>query len=107
MENNSGIIPVGRALLLKMDGVEQAGGVIEVPEHVKRQSNLLQDRGFVIQVGETCWHDEPAPRAKVGDYVIVTKMAGYIAVGTDGELYRLVNDRDLFARLVPKEVANG
>jgi len=89
-----------------MDGEEKKGGLIELPDIVKKQLNTLQDRGTVIAIGATCWQDENQPRAKVGDRVIVTRMAGYVAAGEDGELYRFVNDRDIFARL-SGEVAHG
>ena len=50
-----------------------------------------------------CWPDEPQ-RAFVGDKVFISKMAGFIAKGTlDGELYRFVNDRDIFAAIVQEK----
>ena len=57
--------------------------------------------------------DEPTPRAKVGDRVLVTSFAGFMAVGPkDGKQYRVVNDRDIFCAITHegvelREVANG
>jgi co-chaperonin GroES (HSP10) len=62
---------------------------------------MVDNRAVVVAVGESAWHDEPQPRAKVGDKVLVTKFAGFMAKGpADGEMYRLVNDRDIFCAIV-------
>jgi co-chaperonin GroES (HSP10) len=101
MENNSGLEPLGRAVLVKYYEVpERRGGVILIPDSVMERSMQLEQRALVVAVGKACWPDEP-PRAAVGDKVLIAKMAGYPAKGTkDGEQYRLVNDRDIFARVI-------
>jgi len=81
--------------------------LIEIPEHVKRNSSTIEQRGEVIAVGGDCWADEKEPRAQPGDTVIVTKLAGYMTKGpADGKIYRLVNDRDVFCRIT-KESQHG
>jgi co-chaperonin GroES (HSP10) len=100
VENKSGLHPLGHAVLVKMYEPEKKSGLIEIPDVVKERSQVLEQRCIVIEVGPSCWDDEPRPRAKPGDKVIVTKFAGYMAVGPkDGQLYRLVNDRDIFCSL--------
>lgn len=111
--NTSGLKPLGRAVLVKHHKVDALrSSVIEIPEAVRQNMQMLEQHATVIEVGSSCWHDEPAPRAAVGDRVIVTKFAGFIAVGpADGEMYRLVNDRDIFCAVTAvaeeRKVANG
>lgn len=97
IENTSGLIPLGRAVLVRYYEPEKKGSLIVIPESVQERSVLLEQRAQVIAIGSHCWPDE-APRAKVGDYVLISKMAGYGCRGPgDNQLYRFVNDRDIFA----------
>ena len=100
MENKSGLIPLGVAVLIKPYEPERKGALIEIPESVQGRMSMVEVRAIGVAVGPNAWHDEPTPRAMIGDKVLVTKFAGFTAKGPqDGELYRLVNDRDLFCRL--------
>lgn len=100
MANQSGLEPLGRAVLVKMYEPEKKAGLIAIPDHIKAQRSIMEDRAEVIAIGPECWTDESAPRCAVGDRVIITRMAGYVAKGTrDDELYRLVNDRDIFCKI--------
>ena len=103
-ENGSGYLPVGRAVLVKPYEAERMSSIIEIPESLKSRTTMLEQKAVVLAVGNSCWHDEPHPRAAVGDHVIVTKFAGHQLMGEDGTLYRLINDRDIFARA---EVSHG
>lgn len=100
VENTSGLIPLGRAVLVQTYEPEIRSSVIAIPDHIKGRMDMVEQRATVIAVGECAWDDEKVPRAKPGDRVLVTKFAGYMAQGTkDGLQYRLVNDRDIFARI--------
>lgn len=97
-DNKSGLKPVGRAVLVKPYEPEKKVGLIVIPDAVQERTQMLEQRAVVIAVGESAWHDEPIPRAKVGDKVLVAKFAGAMAIGTlDEQKYRFVNDRDIFA----------
>ena len=105
--NQSGLDPRGVAVLIKKYEPERKGGLIELPEEVQKRQSMVDTRAVVIAVGPAAWFDEPTPRAKVGDKVLVTAYAGFIARGpADGELYRLVNDRDVFCVITADEKAN-
>jgi len=106
--NQSGLEPVGRAVLIRMIELDSLkASLIKIPDHVQRNSAVMEQRAEIIAVGPECWADEKEPRAAVGDKVIVTKMAGYITKGpADGQLYRLVNDRDVFCK-ISKESNGG
>jgi co-chaperonin GroES (HSP10) len=79
-------------------------GLIEIPDAVQGRMAMVDNRATVIAVGPSAWMDEPTPRAVVGDRVLVTAFAGFMAKGpADGELYRLVNDRDIFCAITHEE----
>jgi co-chaperonin GroES (HSP10) len=103
MNNPSGLKPLGRAVLIEHYEEESKASLIEIPDIVKERTLMVEQRAVVIEVGPACWPDEP-PRAKAGDKVLISKMAGYMALGpSDGKRYRLVNDRDIFAAIVKEE----
>lgn len=99
MKNESGLIPKGRAVLVKHYEPPKTG-LIELPESVKQSMAQVEQRATVVAIGPACWPDEP-PRAEIGEKVLISKFAGYIAKGPkDGQLYALVNDRDIFCGIV-------
>ena len=104
MENKSGFSPLGRAVLVKYyDAPERRESVIVIPPTVQDRLNMLEQQAVIVEVGPVAWPDEP-PRAKVGDTVMISRMAGVAAVGpADGLAYRFVNDRDIFAVVTHKE----
>ena len=100
MMNTSGLEPRGVAVLIKTYEPERKGATIVIPDVVQGRMAMVDNRAVVVAIGPSAWHDEPAPRAKVGDKVLVTKFAGFMAKGpADGETYRLVNDRDIFCAI--------
>lgn len=105
MANESGLRPLGRAVLVEHYEPEKRDSLIELPDMVKDRTLMVEQRARVIECGPACWPDEPA-RAVPGDLVLISKMAGYMAVGpADGKRYRLINDRDIFAGIT-EERAN-
>lgn len=99
MSNKSGLKPLGRAVLIKPYEPERLSSVLIIPKSAEEGMHMLEHRAVVIEVGDNCWPDEPA-RAKPGDKVLVARFAGFMAVGTaDGEQYRFVNDKDIFAAI--------
>lgn len=106
--NTSGVRPLGRAVLVEYFEPERKESLIHIPDHVQDRANQVEQRARVIEVGPACWPDEP-PRASPGDFVMISKMAGYQMRGPqDKKLYRLINDRDIFAALTfVEEVQNG
>ena len=97
--NESGLRPLGRAVLVVHYEPERKGGLIVMPDVVTDKVLLVEQRAIVVEVGPACWPDEPA-RAKPGDKILISKMSGYMAVGPkDGKRYRIINDRDIFAAI--------
>ena len=100
VDNASGLHPRGRAVLVKPYEPEKLGtGLIELPDSVKQSQHLVNQRAVVIEVGPAAWQDEPQKRASPGEKVLFTRYAGFMAAGDvtkDGQIYRLVNDNDIF-----------
>lgn len=100
MINESGLKPLGRAVLVSPYEPERASSLIVMPDSVEANQLMLEQRVVVVEVGPNCWHNEPQPRAKVGDKVLISRFSGYMAKGTkDGKPYRFVNDNDIFAAI--------
>jgi len=98
MTNTSGLRPVGRAVLVEPYEPEVKKGLIHIPENVSDKTQMVEQRAVVVEVGPAAWSDEPTPRARAGDKVLVSKYAGYLAKGTmDGKTYRFINCNDVFA----------
>lgn len=103
VKNTSGVSPLGRAVLVEYYEPERRNTTIIIPESVRKGETLVEQRATVVEIGPACWPDEPA-RAKVGDRVLIARMSGYALTGpADGKLYRIVNDRDIFARINHEE----
>lgn len=99
-ENTSGLKPLGRAVLVEHYEPERKKGLIELPNSVHERTLMVEQRAVVVEVGPACWPDEPA-RAKPGDKVMISRMAGFMTRGTkDGKVYRIINDRDIFTAIV-------
>lgn len=106
--NTSGLKPLGRAVIVKPYQIEErtSGGIV-LPDSVRNKDQLAEQKATVVEVGPYCWKDEPEPRAIPGDRILFSKWAGYQFVGTDdGEVYRVVNDSDIFMQIT-KEKSDG
>ena len=98
-KNTSGLIPFGPNVLVKMDASSNvsSGGIIMVDERVDRM-NEASITGVVFEVGPMAFrHDENAPTP--GDRVYIEKYAGIKAIGMDGELYRLIDEKQIGAKV--------
>ena len=103
VKNESGLAPLGRAILLEHYEPERKAGLIHIPDNVKDRTVMVEQRAVVIELGPHCYPDEPA-RCAPGDKVLVSRMAGYLATGpADGKRYLLINDRDVFAKITKEK----
>jgi len=102
--NTSGLQPLGRAVLVKPYEPEKKEGLIVIPDAVQERTHMIEQRAVVLAIGDSAWEDESKPRAKIGDRVLVAKFAGAMAIGPlDGQKYRMVNDRDIFAKITGEQ----
>jgi co-chaperonin GroES (HSP10) len=105
VKNNSGLKPLGRAVLVKPYLVEEkTGGGLILPGDVVRRDQLAEQRAMVIEIGPEAWKGERDARAVPGDKILFSKWAGYQAAGPfDGEIYRVVNDADIFMAITKEK----
>ncbi len=95
--NQSGLVPLGRAVLIKPFEPEITQGMIVIPDTVKEGHRMKEIRGQVMAVGPEAWREERVPRAKPGDYVLISQWCGVVLQGVDdGEWYRMVNGDDVY-----------
>ena len=99
VENTSGIEPLGRAVLVLPYNAEQSVGMIALPDQVVRANQLAEQKAVVMAIGPLAWAQEPSPRCKVGDHIQFARWAGHQVPGMDGQIYRAVNDNDIFLKL--------
>lgn len=98
--NQSGLEPLGHAVLVKPYEPERKKSLIAMPETVSMRTMMSETRAIVMEIGPQAWTDEKQPRAAVGDKVLITRFAGAMLEGpADGKWYRAVNDRDLHTRI--------
>ena len=107
MKNNSGLIPLGHAVLVEPYEPMKKDSLIVMPDTVKERTLMVETRAKVVATGPEAWCDEQVPRAMIGDHVLISKFAGVMATGVkDGKTYRLVNDRDIYCRIEEDENGN-
>ena len=99
--NTSGIHPKGHRVLVLPDPVEETteSGIILSVGQQKDRERLAQLKGTIVELGNSCWHDQPEPWAAVGDHVIFGKYSGLIYKGADEKEYRIINDLDVVAKV--------
>ena len=105
-ENNSGLEPVGRAILVEPYEPERESSIIALPEHIRDSERVMDVKVRCVALGPQVWKaqragevDEP-PRCKPGDVIYVARASGFVTKGPkDGKFYRVVNDRDVFTRV--------
>ncbi len=97
--NESGLMPVEYKILIKPKEVEEkTEGGIFIPDSAKEKEEFARSEGVIVAVGAIAftdpdWLDTP----KVGDRVLFDKFAGSLVEGSDGAIYRLINDKEIGA----------
>jgi chaperonin GroES len=103
MVNESGYIPVGHRVLIKLDPkVEKTLGGILMPEIACERENNAANEGTVAAIGDTVFEGY-CIKPVVGDRVIFNKYAGVVITGKDGERYRIIDDENDIAAIKEKE----
>ena len=101
--NPSGIEPLEFKVLVTPLDVEQktSGGII-LPETTQDKEQVAQMKGKIEAVSPFAfdyadWGDISKPKA--GDTVIMARYSGITVKGKDGKDYRLINDKDIAAKI--------
>ena len=103
--NLSGISPTEYKCLVKPDKVEEKtkGGIIVPPTQRDRDQHAVTT-GIMVAASPSAFsfHDiDYSCWPQLGDRVVYGKYLGSEIEGKDGETYRLINDRDIYAVLEP------
>ena len=97
------IEPVGHRVLVKVKKVEEktAGGLY-LPQQSQESEQYATEEGELVAIGPQAWSafDDGEPWAEVGDTVTFARYAGKIVESDDKIKYRLMNDEDIYARIV-------
>lgn len=98
MGNQSKLFPVEYKILVKLDKVEEmTSGGIFIPMTLRDKQQMMQVEATLIAVGGNAFEDWEGKVPVIGDRIYVAKAAGYTVIGTDGEKYQLMNDKDIAA----------
>lgn len=103
------ITPCGHRLVVKPYKQEELDEKIasakkfgfEIVNSNEDRENASVDRGFVLAIGPTAWHDfESEPWCKVGDEILFAKFAGkYVEDPHTKDKVFILNDEDVVAVL--------
>lgn len=93
------LVPVGYAVLVKPYEKQTPDSKIILSKSAKAEMDISDNRATIVAIGPLAWSGEYQPRAALGDNVLMTKFAGAMVTGEDGENYRVVNDQDIYCRL--------
>lgn len=105
--NESGVIPVGDRVLVKPDvAAAEANGIYFTEEHVERMT-LAAETGVLVAVGAEAfrWNSDrtrlwEGAKPEIGQRVFFERYAGMEARGSDGAIYRVMDDKCIGALVV-------
>jgi chaperonin GroES len=104
--NESGITPFGdRVLILPDTAAEKSSGGVFIPETNVEQQSYAAETGVLVAIGPGAyvWNsDRTRPfsgdKPEVGQRVFFDRYSGGVHRGTDGRLYRIMDDKAVAGR---------
>jgi len=107
MSNESGIIPLGFKVLVKIKELEETtkGGII-IPADTREKEEAASQIATIVDYGKAAftigvadlpneWDVQP----EIDNEVVLNRYAGITIEGTDKKEYRLINDKEILAIL--------
>ncbi len=102
-----GIAPTSFCVLVAIaEQQEQTKGGILLPDAMRDKQGVVEQRGRLVAISPVAFDfaNFSGKESKVGDAVIIAKLAGVAVDGADGRKYRLCLDKDILAVV---EESNG
>lgn len=108
MENTSGILPLEKNILVKVDGqAEKIGSIHIATSKSKQEIAINQYKGTVVALGPRTYESQPAFKSRPGDTAVFPRGAGLFVEGEDGEFYRLLSDEQVMGVIRKGSPPNG
>jgi co-chaperonin GroES (HSP10) len=103
-----GLRASGFSIIVAMEPIPGVASGIHLPDEVIEKRRLLQVRGRLVDMSPVAFDfaqfpDDALP--KIGDAVMIAKLAGTMITGNDGREYRVCLDKDLVAIVDEEEAA--
>lgn len=103
--NNSGYVPIGDRILVKVDEASgTTSGGVHLPDDTTYKLTMAAETGVIVAMGDAAFYwtfDRSRPwygrKPRVGDHVYLERYAGRVVKGKDGVMYRVMDDRCLAA----------
>lgn len=96
-----GLRAVGFNVVIAMEPIQKkTPGGIELPDSTIDKARLSQVRGRIVSISPVAFdfaNFGESERPKVGDAVMVARLAGILHEGVDGKEYRVCTDKDVVA----------
>lgn len=102
-KNESGYHPLGdRVLVLTDQCAEKTSGGVYIDPVAAERMTMAAETGTLVELGDTAFTwtadrsrriPETSPRPKPGDRVYIERYSGQVALGRDGQLYRILDDK--------------
>ncbi len=100
--NESGIQPLGSAVLIKLFEVKQKG-MIELPYEVREREQMGVQKAVIVEFGDEAKEHPITKHLKIGDAIVFAKYAGYLIPGEDKSFYRVLNVKDIYLKIKSQE----
>lgn len=99
--NNSGYVPIGDRILVKVDEASgTTSGGVHLPDDTTYKLTMAAETGVIVAMGDAAFYwtfDRSRPwygrKPRVGDHVYLERYAGRVVKGKDGVMYRVMDDR--------------
>jgi chaperonin GroES len=106
-KNESGYHPIGdRVLVLTDQCADKTSGGIYIDPVAAERMTMAAETGTIVELGGTAftWTADrtrrwEGDRPKPGDRVYIERYSGQVALGRDGQLYRILDDRCIGATM--------
>lgn len=95
-----GIRATGFAMVVAMPPPNDKRGSLFIPDSVADKDQMVEVRGRIVSMSPACFdfaNFPPGTAPVIGDVIQFARLSGIQTTGSDGNLYRVIQDRDVLA----------